>query len=152
MVVLFTLSVVLPGGCDNREMILMIKRPTEGHSIDQTSASTSSSSSVSQSANVQPGKVMTTLKAGETARAVGVYHGKDLDAFQVKLADVFQDTSALTFEDPDHSDEEPREITVGLSQSGRVLFLSHCDRGKWIRIISARKATLKETRIQVVSA
>ncbi len=87
MVVLFTLSVVLPVGCDNPEMILMIEMPTEVHSIDQTSASTFSSSSVSQSENVQPGKVMTTLKAGETARAVGVYHGKDLDAFQVKLAD-----------------------------------------------------------------
>jgi hypothetical protein len=30
---------------------------------------------------------MTILKAGETARAVGVYNSKDLDAFQVKLAD-----------------------------------------------------------------
>jgi uncharacterized protein len=61
-----------------------------------------------------------------------------------EAATVFQDISALTFEDPDHSDEEPRELTVGLSRSGRVLFLSHCDRGKRIRIISARKATPKE--------
>ena len=61
-----------------------------------------------------------------------------------EAATVFQDVNALTFEDPDHSDEEPRELTVGLSRSGRVLFLSHCDRGNRIRIISARKATLKE--------
>jgi uncharacterized DUF497 family protein len=61
-----------------------------------------------------------------------------------EAATIFQDINALTFEDPDHSDEEPRELTVGLSRSGRVLFLSHCDRGKRIRIISARKATLKE--------
>jgi uncharacterized DUF497 family protein len=61
-----------------------------------------------------------------------------------EAATVFQDISALTFEDPDHSDEEPRELTVGLSRSGRALFLSHCDRGKQIRIISARKATPKE--------
>jgi uncharacterized protein len=61
-----------------------------------------------------------------------------------EAATVFQDINALTFEDPDHSDEELRELTVGLSRSGRVLFLSHCDRGKRIRIISARKATLKE--------
>ncbi len=27
------------------------------------------------------------LKAGETARTVGVYHGKDYDAFQIELAD-----------------------------------------------------------------
>lgn len=61
-----------------------------------------------------------------------------------EAATVFQDINALTFEDPDHSDEEPRELTVGLSRTGRVLFLSHCDRGKRIRIISARKATPKE--------
>ena len=63
-----------------------------------------------------------------------------------EVATVFQDINALTFEDPDHSDEEPRELTVGLSRSGRVLFLSHCDRGKRIRIISARKATPKERK------
>ncbi len=61
-----------------------------------------------------------------------------------EAATVFQDLNAVTFEDPDHSDEEPREVTVGLSRSGRVLFLSHCDRRKRIRIISARKATPKE--------
>ena len=63
-----------------------------------------------------------------------------------EAATVFQDINALTFEDPDHSDDEPRELTVGLSRSGRVLFISHCDRGKRIRIISARKATLTERR------
>ena len=63
-----------------------------------------------------------------------------------EAASVFQDTDALTFEDPDHSDEEPREITIGLSGSGRVLFLAHCDRGVRIRIMSARKATQKERK------
>ena len=61
-----------------------------------------------------------------------------------EAATVFQDIHALTFEDPDHSDDEQREMTIGLSNSGRVLFLSYCDRGKWIRIISARKATPRE--------
>lgn len=61
-----------------------------------------------------------------------------------EAATVFQDINALTFEDPDHSDAEPRELTIGLSSSGRVLFLSHCDRGKRIRIISARKGTTTE--------
>jgi len=59
---------------------------------------------------------------------------------------VFQDPEALTFDDPDHSDQEPREITIGVSPRGRVLFLSHCDRGDRIRIISARKATSKERK------
>lgn len=61
-----------------------------------------------------------------------------------EAASVFQDAEALTFEDPDHSDEEPREITIGLSKHGRVLFLSHCQRGARIRIISARRAIPKE--------
>ena len=82
-VVLLTLSVVLPVGCDNRETILMIEKPTEIHNIEQTP----SSASDSQSASVQPGKVMTILKAGETALVVGVYHGQDSDGFKVKLAD-----------------------------------------------------------------
>jgi len=42
-----------------------------------------------------------------------------------EAASVFQDADALTFEDPDHSDDEPREITIGLSTQGRVLFLAH---------------------------
>lgn len=61
-----------------------------------------------------------------------------------EAASVFQDAAALTFEDPDHSDDELREMTIGLSKRGRVLFLSHCDRRDRIRIISARKATSKE--------
>jgi uncharacterized protein len=63
-----------------------------------------------------------------------------------EAASVFQDAAALTFDDPDLSDEEPREITIGISTRGRVLFLSHCDRGDRIRIISARKATSKERK------
>jgi hypothetical protein len=51
---------------------------------------------------------------------------------------------ALTFSDPDHSDVEDREITIGKSSKQRVLFVSHCERGDRIRIISARRATRKE--------
>lgn len=63
-----------------------------------------------------------------------------------EAASVFQDAGALTFEDPDHSAEEPREMTIGMSRQGRVLFVSHCDRGGRIRIIGARKATPKERK------
>lgn len=63
-----------------------------------------------------------------------------------EAASVFQDAEALTFDDPDHSGQEPREITIGMSTRDRVLFLSHCDRGDRIRIISARKATSKERK------
>ncbi|MDK2743352.1 MAG: hypothetical protein H8K03_05600 [Nitrospira sp.] len=82
VVTLCALSAVIPVGCDNRETILVIEKPTEVHSIEQTAPAPESSS-----AGPQPGKVIAILKASETARAIGVYHGKDFDAFQVKLAD-----------------------------------------------------------------
>ena len=63
-----------------------------------------------------------------------------------EAASVFLDPMALTFDDPDHSDEEDREITIGVSTKQRVLFVSHCARGDRIRIISARKATQKERK------
>jgi len=64
----------------------------------------------------------------------------------VEAASVFLDPMALTFGDPDHSDEEDREITIGVSTKRRVLFVSHAARGNRIRIISVRKATRKERR------
>ncbi len=82
VVALVALSTAITVGCDNRETILVIEKPTEVHSIEQ-----SPSSPASSSANLEPGKVIVTLKAGETARAVGVYHGQDYDGFKVKLAD-----------------------------------------------------------------
>jgi hypothetical protein len=69
-------------GCGDRETILVIEKPTEVLAIEQAPPA-----SGSMDASVQPGKVIATLKAGETARAIGVYHGQDHDGFQVKLAD-----------------------------------------------------------------
>jgi len=58
---------------------------------------------------------------------------------------VFTDPFALTFNDPDHSDDEQRFITIGTSSKERIVFLSHVDRGEdQIRIISARPATAAE--------
>ena len=58
---------------------------------------------------------------------------------------VFIDPFALTFDDPDHSLEEPRFITIGTSSKERILFLSHVDRGEdHIRLISTRPATATE--------
>jgi hypothetical protein len=67
--------------CGERETILTIEQPTEVHAITQAS------SAPDPSMNVQPGKVIVTLKSGETAKAIGVYHGQDHDGFQVKLVD-----------------------------------------------------------------
>jgi uncharacterized protein len=57
---------------------------------------------------------------------------------------VFGDLLALTYQDPDHSVEEQRFIAVGMSSVGRLLIVAHADRGERIRIISARKTTVRE--------
>ena len=53
---------------------------------------------------------------------------------------------AVTFHDPDHSLSEERFITIGMSRAGRALSVAHSDRGENIRIISARKTTLRERK------
>ncbi len=63
-----------------------------------------------------------------------------------EAATVFDDPLAITFFDPDHSQEESRFLTIGMSIDGRVLILSHTDRGENIRIISARAATRFERK------
>jgi hypothetical protein len=73
---------VVHAGCSERENILEIVKPTDVRSIEQSSSSPGSAST-----GLEPGKVVATLKAGETARVVGVYHGQDSDGFKVKLAD-----------------------------------------------------------------
>lgn len=57
---------------------------------------------------------------------------------------VFLDPHSMSFYDPDHSDDEDRFITLGIAATGKILFLSHTDRGMVTRIISAREATKKE--------
>ena len=59
----------------------------------------------------------------------------------------FLDENALVIHDPEHSHDEDRFILLGLSITSRVLVVCHCYREKdsTIRIISARKATKKES-------
>ena len=61
-------------------------------------------------------------------------------------ATVFGDPLAATYRDPDHSISEQRFVTIGMSSAGRVLIVAHADRGENIRIISARRATLRERK------
>ncbi len=60
---------------------------------------------------------------------------------------VFFDVNAMLIHDPTHSDKEERFIILGLSSVGRILVVCHCYRknDSIIRIISARKATIKES-------
>ena len=60
---------------------------------------------------------------------------------------VFGDSLSLTFPDPDYPHGETRYITIGESAQGQLLIISHTDRGKRIRIISARGVTRRERRI-----
>jgi uncharacterized DUF497 family protein len=72
---------------------------------------------------------------------------KNIKKHQVSFdeaATVFDDPLFITFVDEEHSVEEERYITIGLSKGGRLLMVAHTDRGGRIRIISARKATKKE--------
>lgn len=57
---------------------------------------------------------------------------------------VFADPMFITFVDDEHSVDEERYITVGISGRGRLLVVAHTERQERIRIISARKATKKE--------
>jgi uncharacterized DUF497 family protein len=61
-----------------------------------------------------------------------------------EAATVFGDPLALTYQDPDHSVEEQRFITVGMSSVSRLLIVAHADCEESIRIISARKTTVRE--------
>ncbi len=59
---------------------------------------------------------------------------------------VFYDSLSATFGDPDQSVGEQRLITIGFSSRGRLLVVSHTERGKAFRIISARRATARERK------
>ena len=57
---------------------------------------------------------------------------------------VFDDPVFITAIDEEHSTDEERYITLGLSARGRLLLVAHTERAGRIRIISARRATRKE--------
>jgi len=62
---------------------------------------------------------------------------------------VFDDKEAIFISDPDHSEfDEDRFLILGSSRNDKLLVVCHCYRvsDTIVRIISARKATLNETR------
>lgn len=64
-----------------------------------------------------------------------------------EAATIFGDPLAITFEDPDHSTNEKRYITFGLSLQKRLFVVSHVEQVNRTRIISARLMDRKERRI-----
>ena len=63
-----------------------------------------------------------------------------------EAATVFGDLLSMTYPDPEHSVDEDRYVTIGMSGRDRVLIISYTDRDGRIRLISARKATPRERK------
>lgn len=78
------------------------------------------------------------LKADENLRKHGV-------AFE-RATVIFDDPLCVSIEDPDHSRDEERYVTIGSTFFGDVLVVGHTYRGERIRIITARRATSAERR------
>lgn len=78
-------------------------------------------------------------KAAANARKHGVSFEEAVSALQ--------DDFAATARDLEHSVAESRFITFGNSARGRLLAVSHTERGNSIRIISARLVTRTERKI-----
>ena len=57
-----------------------------------------------------------------------------------EAATALMDPMSATGLDPDHSVDEERFVTFGLSEKGRLLVVAHTEKDDTIRIISARKA------------
>lgn len=69
-------------------------------------------------------------------------HGVDFH----EAATALEDPLSTTYPDPDHSLDERRFVTIGLSAARRVLVVAHVERARALRIISARRATPRERK------
>ena len=78
----------------------------------------------------------------EKVRGNQIKHGVSFNA----AATVFGDPLAVTIDDPDHSGDERRFLTTGLTRGRRLIIVSHTDREGWVRIISARPVTPTERK------
>ena len=70
-------------------------------------------------------------------------HGVPFD----EAVSVFGDSLALTYSNTEHSEDEQRSRTYGISSKERLLVVVHTERRYRVRIISARKATRYEKGI-----
>jgi hypothetical protein len=78
----------------------------------------------------------------EKARRNKQKHGVTFE----EAATVFLDPLSLTIPDPAHSTDEDHFVILGESGRPRSLVVAHVERGRKIRIISARVATKHERR------
>ena len=78
----------------------------------------------------------------EKARTNLQKHGIGFD----EASTIFDDPLFITALDDEHSIDEERYITIGLSSKQRILMVAHTERNENIRIISSRKATKNEEK------
>ena len=64
-----------------------------------------------------------------------------------EAATALMDPMSATGLDPDHSVDEERFVTFGMSERGRLLVVAHTEKDDTIRIISARQASKGEKKI-----
>ena len=69
-------------------------------------------------------------------------HGVSFEEASTVLADFL----SVTIPDPLHPDNEERLITIGQSERERLLVVVHTEQGEVIRLISARRATVRERK------
>jgi uncharacterized protein len=69
-------------------------------------------------------------------------HGIDFD----EATTVFADILSVTIPDSDHSEDDERWVTMGLSNRHRLLVVVHTEEEETIRIISVRAADRLERR------
>jgi uncharacterized DUF497 family protein len=81
----------------------------------------------------------------EEKAAANIVNHDDVTFFEAVM--VFADPLSVIIDDDEHSIDEQRLLTIGVSNRDRVLIVSYTERDNVIRIISARKAEPKEIRI-----
>ena len=63
-----------------------------------------------------------------------------------EAATAFSDFNSMTISDPDHSADEVRFLLLGMTYHGRLVVVSHTERGHRIRIVNARRANRREQK------
>ena len=63
-----------------------------------------------------------------------------------EAATAFGDFNSITIMDPHHSSVEMRFVLLGMTYHGRLVVVSHTERGHRIRIVNARRANRREQK------
>jgi uncharacterized protein len=63
-----------------------------------------------------------------------------------EAATMFGDPMAYMVADPNHSEDEDRYVSIGYTETGRLVVVSHTEHEGVTRIISPRKANRKERK------